>query len=280
MFDGEITGISPSFPESGTPTVRIEGYSRLHRLRGAPMTRTFVGMTDREIAQRVADALKLKLDADDPGVVHPYVIQFNQTDLAFLLERARRIRFEVQVDERTLRFKRGGEGQQPALTLAWGAVSGAPPGGGAEPLRSFNPTMNTLRPVDHVIVRGHDPKKHEPIEARAGAGDEDVTTGNDRKGVTVTSSAFGARGQTVVDRPVASRTEASNLARALYTRRALEFVTGTGTAVGLPELMAGRVVELLGLGRFSGRYYVTRSTHTIGSAGYVTSFSARSDSLS
>ena len=281
VFDGEITAISPSFPESGTPTVRIEGYTRLHRLRGAAKTRTFVGMTDREIAQRVADELKLKLDADDPGLVHPYVIQFNQTDLAFLLERARRIRYELRVDERTLRFKRGGEAQQQALSLAWGAMPGAPSGGGtAEPLRSFNPTMNTLRPVDHVIVRGHDPKKHEPIEARAGSGDEDATTGNTRKGVSVSSGAFGARGQIVVDRPVASRTEAANLARALYTRRALEFVTGTGTAVGLPELTAGRVVELLGLGRFSGRYYVTQSTHTVGSGGYVTSFTARSDSLS
>jgi uncharacterized protein len=280
IFDGEITAISPSFPESGTPTVRIEAYTRLHRLRGAPQTRTFVGMTDREIAQKVADELKLKLDADDPGVVHPYVIQFNQTDLAFLLERARRIRYEVRVDERTLRFKRGGEGRQQALSLVWGATAGTPPGESAEPLRSFNPTMNTLRPVDHVIVRGHDPKKNEPIEARAGAGDADATTGNDRTGVSVSAGAFGARGQTVVDRPVASRTEAANLARALYTRRALEFVTGSGTAVGLPELTAGRVVRLLGLGRFSGRYYVTQSTHTIGSGGYLTSFSARSDSLS
>ena len=126
MFDGEITAISPTFPESGTPTVRIEAYTRLHRLRGAPQTRTFVGMTDKEIAQRVADELKLKLDADDPGVVHPYVIQFNQTDLAFLLERAPADPLQLSVDERTLRFKRGGEGQQRALTLVWGSTPQAP----------------------------------------------------------------------------------------------------------------------------------------------------------
>jgi uncharacterized protein len=140
--------------------------------------------------------------------------------------------------------------------------------------------MNTLRPVDHVIVRGHDPKTRELIEARAGAGDADATLGGPEKGPQVTTGAFGAREQVVVDQPVASQTEAAQLAKAIYSRRALEFVTGTGTAVGLPELKAGRVVRLLGLGRFSGRYYVTRSTHSIGASGYVTSFAARSDSVS
>ena len=62
-------------------------------------------------------------------------------------------------------------------------------------------------------------------------------------------------------------------------QRALEFVTGTASTIGIPELTAGRVVELRGLGRFSGRYYVTRSTHTLGSGGYLTSFSVRTDSI-
>jgi phage protein D len=281
MFDGEITTISPNFPEAGTPTVRIEGYTRMHRLRGSPKTRTFLGMTDREIAQKVASELQLQLDADDPGVTHPYVIQFNQTDFAFLLERAQRVRYALQIEGRKLCFKKGGEAAQQTLTLVYGAaLASSLESGELHPLRSFNPTMNTLRPVDHVIVRGHDAKTREPIEARAGARDADASLGGTRKGPAVTAGAFGAREQIVVDRPVASQSEADALARAIYTKRALEFVTGSGTALGLPELKAGRVVRLLGLGRFSGRYYVTQSTHTIGASGYTTSFTARSDSVS
>jgi phage protein D len=237
-------------------------------------------MTDREIAQRVARELKLQLDADDPGVTHPYVIQFNQTDFDFLVERAQRIRYELQIKGRKLSFKKGPEGTPQSLTLVYGAAPGGAVDGDVQPLRSFNPTMNTLRPFEHVVVRGHDPKTREPIEARAGAADADATLGGARKGSAVSTSAFGAREQLVVDRPVASRTEADELARALYTKRALQFVTGSGTAAGVPELKAGRVVRLLGLGRFSGRYYVTQSTHTIGAGGYLTSFAARSDSLS
>jgi phage protein D len=281
VFDGEITAITPTFPEAGTPTLRIEGYTRMHRLRAAPKTRTFLGMTDGEIAGRVARDLKLQLDADDPGVSHDYVIQFNQTDLAFLLERAERIRYEVSVSGRKLRFKRAGESQTRALTLVYGGAAEDPADASdAHPLRSFSPKMNLLRPVDHVIVRGHHPKTGKAIEARAGAGDADATLGGTRKGPELATGAFGAREHTVVDRPVASLTEAKQLARALYTGRALEFVTGNGTTIGIPEMAAGTVVRLLGLGRFSGSYYVTQCTHTIGAAGYQTSFAARSDSLS
>lgn len=275
LFDGEITAISPAFPESGTPTLRVEGYTRMHRLRGAPKTRTFVSMTDVEMARQVASDLKLALDADAIRVRHPYVVQFNQTDLAFLLERAQRIRYEVQVDGRTLRFKKGREAERPALALMWGSA----PAGDAEPLRSFHPTLNSLRPVDHVVVRGHDPQTREPIEARAGAAEADASLGGGTTGPAAGARAFGAREETVVDQPVASQTEAAELARALYNQRALEFVTGNAATIGLPDLTAGRVVDLRGLGRFSGRYYVTRSTHTIGSGGYLTNFSVRSDSI-
>src|ERR1700722_8118643 len=44
MFDGEITKISPTFPESGTPTITIEGHSRMHWLTGDRKTRTFRDM--------------------------------------------------------------------------------------------------------------------------------------------------------------------------------------------------------------------------------------------
>ena len=276
LFDGEITAVSPAFPETGTPTLRVEGYTRMHRLRGAPKTRTFVGMTDVEIAQQIAADLQLGIEADTTDVRHPYVLQFNQTDLAFLLERAQRIRYEVQVDGRKLLFRKGQEAERPALTLTWAAGPGAE---GTEPLRSFHPTLNSLRPVDHVIVKGNDPRTRELIEARAGAAEADATLGGATSGPAAGSSAFGAREETVVDRPVASQREAAELARAIYTERALEFVTGTAATIGLPELTAGRVVDLRGLGRFSGRYYVTRSTHTFGAGGYHTSFSVRTDSI-
>ncbi len=93
-------------------------------------------------------------------------------------------------------------------------------------------------------------------------------------GAEVVARALGRfRTDVVVDHPVASVEEARALARAIYNRRMLDFVVGYGSTIGLPELQAGHVVELDGLGdRFSGRYYVRQVTHSISNAGYSTSF--------
>src|SRR4030095_16715364 len=58
-FSGEITSISPSFPESGVPTLRVEGYTRLHWLQGSPKTRTFQDVTDRQIVEKIAGEVGL-----------------------------------------------------------------------------------------------------------------------------------------------------------------------------------------------------------------------------
>jgi phage protein D len=55
---------------------------------------------------------------------------------------------------------------------------------------------------------------------------------------------------------------------------------GTGSTVGLPDLRASSVVYLDGLGkRFSGRYFVTGTTHTIGDSGYTTQFECRREDI-
>jgi phage protein D len=281
VFDGEVTRISPEFPESGAPTVRVEGHTRLHWLRGSSKTRTFLDMADSDIARKIASELGLRADTERTRIKHPYIMQLNQTDLAFLVERARRIRYEVLVEDHKLIFRKAKDGEQKRYTLVWGDPQrGWDPDRQILPLQSVSLTMNTLGQANRVVVRGQHPKTREGIVGQAGSGDEDPR-GPGRPGPKVASEAFSRTTQTVVvDTPVASRDEAEQLARAIYNERALEFVTGSGSSMGTPELRAGRVVELLGLGpRFSGLYYLTQSIHTIGEDGYVTRFNVRRNAV-
>jgi uncharacterized protein len=270
MFDGEITSISPTFPESGTPTVQVGGYTRLHWLHMGPRTRTFQDVTDKEIAVRIANEHGLTPDAEDTRTKHPYAIQFNQTDLAFLVERARGIRFDVQVRDRTLVFHKAASDERKVYTLEWGRT-----------LKSFNPTMNTVGQVSSVVVRGYDPKTKKEIKGEAGTGAEDTMMGGTKSGAEVAARAFNRRAEEVrVETPIASQEEADQLARAIYNDRALEFVTGSGSSVGLPDLRAGRWIELEGLGpRFSLSYYITQSTHTLNRSGYQTAFTVKRNSI-
>jgi phage protein D len=90
------------------------------------------------------------------------------------------------------------------------------------------------------------------------------------------AQAFGNRREVVTNRPVHTSEEADSVARSLLADLMKGLVEADGQTIGLPNLRAGRTVEIANLGeRFSGVYYVRESTHTIGNQGYVTSFRAR-----
>ena len=82
--------------------------------------------------------------------------------------------------------------------------------------------------------------------------------------------------EVITDRPVRSNNDAKQMARQTLENIAKDMVKGSGSTIGLPYLRAGTVVELRGLGRrFSGHYFVTGTTHTIGDGGYTTQFECR-----
>ena len=68
-------------------------------------------------------------------------------------------------------------------------------------------------------------------------------------------------------------------ARTVARRRMRQIAQGTvearGKTIGLPALRAGTKIDVVALGRFSGLYQVTSTTHTINESGYTTDFSAR-----
>lgn len=274
MIDGEITDVSPTFPEGAAPTLRLEGRSRMHWLQRGTKDRTFRDMTDKQIVETIAADIGLTPQAEATQPSYPQVDKRSQTDLEFLLNRAKLIGFELLVEGKTLIFRKAQVRQGAICTFVWGA-----PGrdvGGAQhvlPLRSFSPSIDTKSQVSVVIVRGYDPQTKQEIVGRAGAGDEEAVMGS-QTGAQAVERAFGAARQAVcVSEPVASQEEADQRARALYNERARQFVTGTGTSIGFPDLRAGHKVEMLGLGqRFSGPYYLRQVVHSLGASGYQMTF--------
>src|SRR5215471_6716408 len=109
MIEGEITQINPSFPDGGVPTLAIEGHSLMHRLHGTNRTRTFQKVSDKQIVDQIARDAGLQAKSDDIGTQYEYIMQANQTDLEFLRERAKKIHFEVVVENKTLIFRKSQE---------------------------------------------------------------------------------------------------------------------------------------------------------------------------
>jgi phage protein D len=280
MMVGIITRLSPKFPESGPPVIAVSGQDNMVKLRdkkpGKGDIKYYTNKADWEIAQVVAarNNLTVELGTKD-GPKHPTVVQRNQDDATFLMERAKRIDYDcyIDVDPKTnkdkLYFLKPTDGRASSQRLTyifeWG-----------KSLVSFTPELTASRQVSRVTVKGWDAKKKAKISYTATQADLAGKKSAGTSGPEVAEKKLDKKEEVVVDWPVQTEEEAKALAISLLRERAYEFLTATGQAIGLPDMRPGDNVEIKGVGkRFSGQYYVTRVEHSIGNNGYTTSFTVR-----
>jgi phage protein D len=261
LIDGDITGLEPEFSAEAPPRLTVRGYDKRHRLARGHKTRTFVQMTDSEIVHQIAVEAGFQAQVDDTGVRLEYVLQYNQTDLAFIQTRAEPLGYEVVVQGNRLSFRRPPAQQRAAVTLSL-----------AQDLLAFSPRLSTMTQVGQLAIRGWDPKQKVAI-----AGHANATAGmGATTGPQATRRAFGNAATLGVQRPVFTQAEADALAQGQFHAMALSYISGEGTCVGCPALQPGIVVRIDGAGqRFSGPYYVTSATHTLAAGDYRTAFTCR-----
>jgi len=281
MMEGEITQVSPSFPETGMPTVAIEGHSRMHRLRGENKTRTFQKTTPKQIAEQIGQDAGLEVQADDVNLQQDYVIQPNQSDLEFLKTLAKSVHCEVLVQKKTLIFRKSKEADTKSFTLIWyGPQESFAPAPDTMPLKSFAPQMNALAPATNVQYRGYDMKSKKAFVSNANSANQSSLMGGNQTAAQASQSAFNRpRAVVNVTTPFSSQDEGDRHAKSAFNAKAMGFVSGTAGTIGIPELWSGQVVELQGLGPlFNGCYYVQQATHTIDETGYNTSITVKRNS--
>jgi phage protein D len=282
LIEGEITKISPSFPEDGVPTVAIEGQTCLHRLNGDCKTRNFQKMTDTEIAQQIAQDSGLDYDAEDTHIRHDYIMQPNQTDLQFLRDRAALIQFEILVEGKKLIFRKVKEGAAKVYTLVWAQPQKGFTTDSTFPLKTFSLQMDAKKPANTVKLLSYDPATKQTLVSTADSSDQTHTMGGASKGSDVCSQAFGRPKEFVgVAVPFATQAEGDQKAKAILNQQAMGLVGGSAETIGLPDLRSGKIVELKGVGtRFEGLYCVDEATHSIDGNGYLTSFTVKRNSVS
>lgn len=266
VFAGEITGLEPEFSFNKMPRLVVRGYDRRHRLTRGRKTRSFVQQKDSDIASQIAGEAGLSVEAVDSDVTHDYVLQANQSDMEFLQERARRIHYEIAIDDKTLKFRPVPFDQGEALTLS--AESGG--------LLEFYPRLTSAFPVTEVKVRGWSAMDKKEIVGQSKTGDEPSKMGGDKSGAAVVEGAFGAAAGLIADHPVMSQAEADQVAKARYNSAGLTLIEGSGVCFGTADVRGGKVIKIDGVGKhFSGNYFVTAARHTYTPRGYYTHFDVR-----
>ncbi|MCP3993678.1 MAG: VgrG-related protein [bacterium] len=262
ITSGEITAIAVESGGGGHELV-LTGLDVTHRLHRGPRSRTFVEMTDADIASQIAREHGLDEDIDSTREVRPYVLQSSQSDFVFLSERARQIGFDVWITGRTLHFKPRPRAGSTPPSLEYG-----------ENLRSFKVRFSSTERCDEVIVRGWDPVAKEAITGRASDGDSGCSAAAADEIERESKRAFGNVTRSAGQFPVETQAAADALAESLLLRSSGGSVVARGEAVGDPRLAAGADVDISGVGsRLSGTYRISSVEHTFGAGGpYRTRF--------
>ncbi|MET9274196.1 phage baseplate assembly protein V [Kribbella sp. NPDC003557] len=281
LIGGEVTTVQAEYGAMAVLVVR--GYTAEHRLQRVRRTRTFVNMSDSDIAVKVAREAGLTVGAVTvTRAVHEHVGQLNQTDWEFLSGRAALLGLEVGVDDGEFFF-----GQRPA---------GAPcPLRMWDNLLAFAPRLSAAGLTTEVEVRAWDPLAATVVVERAGVAAADTAVGLDphqavarsngsppppappaaRPGAGRLGPMPSTTATVVGDQPRADRSAVRELATGLAQRVADSFADAVGESVGDPWLSAGRIVEVSGVVRpFAGRWLVTRARHELVDGRYRTTFEA------
>ena len=119
LIEGIVTGVNTARKEFQRKTYVVTGYDGLQALTRGRKRRSWEEIKDSDIAGIIANECGLQPDTDDSEIIHPYVVQNNVTNLSFLMERAKRIGFEVKVEERRLVFKKPKRTEDCGVTLTW-----------------------------------------------------------------------------------------------------------------------------------------------------------------
>lgn len=281
IMEGEVVSISPSFPASGAPTCRVRALDAFQRgLQKVHVEGNYTG-TPKAIIEQLCreNGVSLKMspldaegaeekDADIEGLLYDEI-----------QKRAKGYGLTMVTD----RPKDGGD---PGLFLSAPRLDTAPPAADftwGRTLISFTPTLSAKGQVAEVVVRGGaaDAPKDGRIEVSKTW--TDVGLSPSAIGPAAAKGLDGAvKGLREVIKPdnIRTKEDAERAALARLREMAASLITGSGMSVGLPDLRAGRVVTLAGLGaRFDGSWRLTQTTHTLGQGGYTTSFQARKEVL-
>jgi len=260
IFTGEITALEPGFQVEGISSMTIRCMDNAHRLGRGRKTRFWENMKDSDVASEVGSECGLSVDADATEETHPYILQRNESNIAFLKRLAARNNFLCTVRDGKLQFKKA--------TFS-GTTTDVKMG---ESLRSVRMSYNTSDMVQKVIVRGWDIKKKQEIVGQATTGDI-TKIGGGQLGADV-AAAFGDATAYITDVPVSSQAMANAIAKAEIERIARQFCHGTGSIQGNDAVRAGSMVNFSGLAsKQDGKYYIVSSRHVISNrSGYTTEF--------
>ncbi|MCB9434497.1 MAG: phage late control D family protein [Ardenticatenaceae bacterium] len=262
IFSGRIMALEAQFLTMTPPELVVLAEDRFQDLRMTRRSRSFENVSDSDVVSAIAGQYNLQTDIDIDGPTYPVLTQLNQSDLAFLRERARAVDAEAWLEAETLHVQARSRREADSVTLTY-----------REGLIEFQVLADLAHQRSSVTVGGWDVAAKTAIAAESTASAIQPELNGYRSGAAILADAIGPRHERIVHQAPFSNDEAQHLAQAYYRTAARRFVTGQGVCAGNGRLRVGTRITLRGLGPlFNGDYTVTSVRHTFDDNGFQTRF--------
>ena len=263
IFKGKIMGLEGNFPEGQSPEISVLAEDRFQDLRMTRRTRTFSDVSDADVIRQIATDHGLTPEIDVPGPTYKVLAQVNQSDLAFIRDRARSVDAEVWMEGSTLKAKAHNGRNGDKLKMTYG-----------NELREFTVLADLAMQRTSVAVNGWNISSKSAMQFEATDSAISGELNGDTSGVSILQSALGQRKEALAHTVPLNDQEAQYEAEAFFKMSARRFVVGRGVAETNKSLRAGSQLDLQGLGPlFNGKYYVAEVKHIFdGAKGLRTEF--------
>lgn len=265
LFSGKIFALEGNFPDGKAPEITVLAEDVLQDLRMTRRTRTFTDVSDIDVVRRIAQDHGLTPDVSIDGPTYKVLSQVNQSDLAFLRERARLMGAELWVADNTLGVKTRAARRGTTIPLAYSSQ-----------LRECVVTADLADQRTSVMVSGWDVSAKSRIKHEATESAVQSELNGDQSGISILQSSFGQRKESVAHTVPLTAREAQGEAESILRMTSRRFMRVRGMAEPDGRMRVGAYVELQRLGPlFDGKYYLTSVRHLFdGTSGLRVEFEA------
>lgn len=296
----------PNFPRDDMPTLTVKGWDGRHKMlkgdhlpkkiRGAiqkrfkAVRRSFKNKRDDQIVEAIADHYGYAIDLDQTEGKRTRVKKSETSDWEFILRLAALNNFEAWVDYEdgvgwVLHFR--AKVLKPKFWYIFEYQEGKSEEEKGYLLEAQLELEMTKQSTD-VEVLSYD-RRLRKVNTSELSETKEVVVGSIRGGLKggkileavdygskVRFSAFGRTMEVISDKPFKSKKDAKKFVKNYLRERENDFITATGTIVGVEFLKPRQVHYLDGLGeKYSGFYYFDQVTHIYAKDGpYETEFVA------
>lgn len=254
----------PTFKFTGKESVvEVIGYGEAIKLGNTERREVYQKMSDSDIAGIIAGRNGFGIDSDTTTPVLDQVLQANESDWRFLARRAKLYGYMLYVENSILHFHRP-RPEESGITLTQMDLSA-----NLGNMKDFTVRSRTFMRSLKITMTQIDPVTKEEIQVDSTEVPDEVQTVLDYKNwkdlATIQDIGQSVRfitGEGHQQKRTLLQNQVSRMAQA-----SRYVIAGHGLSIGLESLRPNQFITIEGVGRSSGKYYVTGVIHQMNADG-------------